>query len=478
MSALSENTIKQVALGYLKSYYRLRPRAAGAATLTGMDLRGENDIIVDGFLKFIRPDNTPFMATFEATSNATKDEVHYRPRMAYVYWDGVVFACLTMAVVGAILHWSGFHPVVVYQPWPALGGIISAGFLLTFLYRRLFALLPRYRYITAVEQFKQYQAEDQWIAIGYDVFSTREEKRRQELIRQCTRYGFGLLEIDARREPRLVLAPSRAENFKARRGNIRLQTLQDWGQRMGKIAEPGLKRLRYWFLKGLGREPSRYFRWFPRTYYHQMALAGLGVLGIAFLYYQQYRLLPIRYVNEQAYNRRLARAAKGARPEISYFLIDAPVPGFDTSSNFEPFFRIQDEEQFSEIVQTEGSGHADSIYLPPVRIVVSQPGSRAALYYDCARFAQLDQAFYLITDTLQPNLTAARQRLAYFNDRGLMGTATWPYCLGGPQNGFLVYVDEVYLDSLEAAVARDSFQQRLDSLARPLRLRKFLPPPE
>ncbi|MCB0636842.1 MAG: hypothetical protein KDC54_09515, partial [Lewinella sp.] len=157
--------------------------------------------------------------------------------------------------------------------------------------------------------------------------------------------------------------------------------------------------------------------------------------------------------------------------------IDAPEPGFD-STNFDPFFRLQDEEQFEGIVQSDGSRHADSISLPPVRIVVSAPGSRAALYYDCARFRQLRQAFYMLADTLQPNLARARERLAYFNDFGLTATATWPYCLGGPDRGFLVYVDEIYLDSTEAVVARDSLQGLLDSLARPLRVRKFLPPPD
>jgi hypothetical protein len=478
MSALSENTIKQVALGYLRSFYRLRPRAPGAATLSGLDLRGGRNIIVDGFLKYIQEDNTAFTATFEASSNDTRDEVHFRPRLSYIYWDGAVFASLTLAVVGALLHLRGFHPVVVYGPWLTLGMVLGLGLFLVLLYRALCYWLPRYRYITAIEQFKQYRADEQWIAIGYDVFRPEEIRKRRELIRQCVRYGFGLIEIDARREPRLIMAPSRAENFVPRRNFLQLETLQDWGNRMGQMARPWRRRLNIWIQrKVLGRRASRYFRWFPRTYYHQMALAAMGLLGMGYLYYQQYQLLPIHYVNERIYNRRLAQAAKNNRPEISYFVIDAPEPGFDTS-DFEPFFRPEDEEQFAEIIQTEGSEHADSITLPPVRIVVSAPGSRAALYYDCARFTQLRQSFFVLTDTLHPNLARARERLAYFNDFGLIATATWPYCLGGPDRGFLVYVDEIYLDSTEAVVARDSLQGMLDSLALPLRVRKFLPPPE
>ncbi|MCB0635999.1 MAG: hypothetical protein KDC54_05255, partial [Lewinella sp.] len=314
MSSLTENTIKQVALGFLKSFYRLRPRAPGAATLSGLDLRGGQRIIVDGFLKFIQEDNIPFMATFEATSYDTRDEVHYRPRLSYVYWDGIVFASLTLAVLGAVLHISGFHPVVVYGPRLALLYLLGLGLFLVLLYRSLFYRLRRYRYITAVEQFKQYQADDQWIAIGYDVFHPGEERKRRELIRQCVRFGFGLIEIDARRQPRLIMAPSKAANFVPQRNFLRLETLQDWGQRMGQMARPWRRRLRIWIQrKVLGRHASRYFRWFPRTYYHQMALAALGRVGIGYLYYQEYQKLPIHYVNERIYNRRLARAAESNR---------------------------------------------------------------------------------------------------------------------------------------------------------------------
>ena len=58
MSSLSENTVKQIMLGYLKSFYKHRPRAERAPTLTGLDMRGQDDIIADGYLSFIQPDNT------------------------------------------------------------------------------------------------------------------------------------------------------------------------------------------------------------------------------------------------------------------------------------------------------------------------------------------------------------------------------------------------------------------------------------
>ena len=92
MSSLTENAIKQLALGYLKSFYRLRNRAANTGTLTGLDMRGANNIIADGFLHYTDESGKVFSATFEATSQATRDEICYRPRTSHVIWDALVFS--------------------------------------------------------------------------------------------------------------------------------------------------------------------------------------------------------------------------------------------------------------------------------------------------------------------------------------------------------------------------------------------------
>ena len=56
--------------------------------------------------------------------------------------------------------------------------------------------MPRYRSIFAIEQFKQYYADEQWVAIGKDTFSEEEDHFFQELKKQCVYNGFGLLSMD------------------------------------------------------------------------------------------------------------------------------------------------------------------------------------------------------------------------------------------------------------------------------------------
>ena len=60
---------------------------------------------------------------------------------------------------------------------------------------------PRYRYIYAVEQFKKYHADEQWVAIGEDVFENPNDKYLKELKKQCVYNGFGLISMGVCRSP-------------------------------------------------------------------------------------------------------------------------------------------------------------------------------------------------------------------------------------------------------------------------------------
>jgi hypothetical protein len=76
--------------------------------------------------------------------------------------------------------------------------------------------LKRYRYIYAVDQFKHFYADAQWVAYDEAIFREagwRKRRRYRELERQCVRYGFGLLEIDAEQIVRNVMSPSQIDQF-------------------------------------------------------------------------------------------------------------------------------------------------------------------------------------------------------------------------------------------------------------------------
>ncbi|RME99206.1 MAG: hypothetical protein D6772_08055, partial [Bacteroidetes bacterium] len=456
-------------------YYRYRPRAEGSVTLSQVDMRMSDGLIADGFLQFIQTNNEPFTVTLEATSHETRDELFYRPRPAHVRWDGAAFAMLLIPFSLALLHLTEVYPLVHIGFGLGIGILLISALLWIEIYYRLFKRLPRYRYIYAIEQFKQYRANDQWVAYSYDVFSRHDEERRKELIRQCTRYGFGLLEINEQRKVRLILAPSRAENFVPKRKAIQFLTRGEWQNKMSNMVAGswgGVKQAVKGRLKPL---QSQYFRWFPRTYPNQWALALAGSIATIFLLRIEYEQRPFVYANKWLRQIELSRIPPREMGEPLYYIVDEPIPDLNDSIEFEGSL-WQEEDPFNDIIQGWSSASAGE--LRPVRIVSVRPGEQAALYYDCARIRAAGRRFYVLYDTLLPDLNTARQRLTYWNAEGFAATAVWPACLGGPPEGFLVYVDEILPDTFSAKILRDSFQLLRDSTSKPLLIREFLSGPE
>ena len=98
--------------------------------------------------------------------------------------------------------------------WLGSFSLILGVFGVTFLaYQYLFQWIKRYRYIYAVEQFKRYHADEQWIAIGEDVFDEPTDPYLKELKDQCVINGFGLMMIDDNLDTHLLITPSRIEVF-------------------------------------------------------------------------------------------------------------------------------------------------------------------------------------------------------------------------------------------------------------------------
>ncbi|MEZ4984702.1 MAG: hypothetical protein R2795_06655 [Saprospiraceae bacterium] len=474
MSALSESMIKQLALGYLKSYYRLRPRAFNSTLLTGLDMRGANDIKQDGFLRFTGDDGSVFTATFEATSFQTRDEILYKPRKRYTVMDGMAFAGLFLPCVLAISHLSGWYPLVGEDFFYRLLLLLGCIPLWVGIYFLLFYRLPRYRYIYAVEQFLQYHADERWVVYGYDVFENLPDKYRRELIRQCTRFGIGLVEITPQRKPHLVMAAGKAQNFVPRQPFQKWVTLQQWQQKAMAVAQRPWQRVKDALSHALMPVRSQYFRWFNRTYYAQWFLMGMGLLASVFFIRIEYLKIPVRFVQEDFYKKQVLQASSGRRVETEYFIIDAPIAGFfDTT--YQPWLQKVNEEQFAEIIQTDGSEHADSIALPTARIVVSAAGEEMVSYYNCERFNNIHRRFFLVADTLFTTLPDAKETMSRWNDVGVNATAVWPPCLGGTGRGFLIFLDDLLTDSLQAYQLRDTLQLKMDSTWRKLEVMEWLP---
>ena len=158
---LTEDNIKHCTLGYLKTYYKNNSSRGFGATEAKLDMVTANGIVADGFLKFTvqdesnafnwnelidekkqdnkdkkqkkeapRPKEAPtaFLATFEASSQDTAEEIQYNVQNTLLFLDGLAVAFMvaagcygfnyfkdqfTLNELGFMKFWMGFLAVLL-----------------------------------------------------------------------------------------------------------------------------------------------------------------------------------------------------------------------------------------------------------------------------------------------------------------------------------------------------------------------------
>jgi hypothetical protein len=231
---LSEDAIKKAFIPYLKSFYKYRYEFQPETLETALDNVSESGLVADGMLRFRKTDGAYFTCTYEATSLEKSGEVKYVLNVVYFLWDCLAFGMLLAAVVYAWFY-------AVRLPWLAglqapgniglLLGMSGMGFLAWYFTMQKWR---KYRYIYAIEQFKHYFADEQWIAIGADVFIAPHDPYMEELKRQCVYNGFGLAVVNWDGAVRTLSTPSRLGIFGKDRRMVHWVTRSDWYQIMSK----------------------------------------------------------------------------------------------------------------------------------------------------------------------------------------------------------------------------------------------------
>ncbi len=422
MAELSENDIKKVALAILKQHYRFRPRT-GPTTLQ-QDLRAEGDLIIDGYISFPREEGAPpFVATVEATSYRTRDEVRYRIQRPLLAWDATAVSAMITTAVLTVLHLQGYYPLFrlgLANTLMGVAGMILFGHLV---YMVLFSQLGRYRYIYAVEQFKQYFADEQWIAAGEDVFVDKEDKYFRELRDQCIFQGFGLIIVDRELQGHVHITPSRNDLFDGARRRVRFQTLEEFTRRL-PVALPGGKDQKR--IGPAAAVPARRRNWMrdPFRYFHQFVVTVFALTLIVTLFYLQWLERPVLVVDEEAYDRRLEELKESNRldSEPEAYLID--------TAALEPFRR-----RVEPYLQIEPEREAPAASPAPDRSVgqaglIAVDGSGRIRELPCANVRSADQTRYVIQVDGLSGEGSLESRLLKLNREGLPVAGLWLGCFG------------------------------------------------
>lgn len=229
---LTEDDIKRAFLPHLKEFYRYRYEYRPESMHAALDNVSAGGLVADGMLSFRKDDGSPFVCTYEATSADKAEEVKFSLNVVYFTWDCLAFG----AVVAAISYGAAYAlrlPWLVGLQWAGnLGFVLGTGLIGFLGWYFTMREWRKYRYIYAIEQFKRYFADEQWIALADDVFPAPTDPYLQELKSQCVYHGFGLALVSHKGAVRVLVAPSRLGIFGKDRRMAQWVTQRDWYRTM------------------------------------------------------------------------------------------------------------------------------------------------------------------------------------------------------------------------------------------------------
>jgi len=227
---LTQEAIARAFSGFLRRFYASRYAVDPDSFQTQTDQVASGGLIADGILRFRKKEGDVFTCAYEVTPADRVGEVRFGLNVVAFLWDCAAFGAVTAATVYAVffvtrrawllqLQWVGNLGVVV--------GVWLIGALVWYFSMRTWR---KYRYIYAVEQFKRYFADDQWVVLAEDVFPSPVDPYLIELRNQCTYGGFGLAIMDRDAKVRVVVAPSRLDFYGKDRQMVEWLTHNQWYQ--------------------------------------------------------------------------------------------------------------------------------------------------------------------------------------------------------------------------------------------------------
>ncbi len=437
---LSEQEIKAITLRFLKRYYRNRLRAGEVEV--SADVRGKGGIIADGFLTYPKPGGAWFVATFEATSFDTREEVRFSQRRDLLLWDNLVFALWGTAFGGAFNLAKELAPIKKVGPLLPWVMFLSLFTLLFFGFRLIASHWRRYRYIYAVEQFKQYHSDEQWISVGQDVFREVYDPHFEELRRQCIRFGFGLLVIDMKRVPHIHLTPSREDVFEGRRRIVQLLSDNQLRRRMQNLADKEWIRQFQGKLAGaLTPLTPQWLSRFQLKHPRHWVAAAAAIAIIVFVWYKEYNAWMNRRVMPKVYAEEVTIQARKYPKEPPGYRLDTPA--FWPAPFQDDRISYLDEWLEDRLAEKNARRNAE-------RNAIAVEDGLGVTYYDCSRFRNFNGVRFILLDAVYPNFESAALRVEQLQIDGVQGGSMWLGCFDDRTREFAVFFGQIFNTPQEA----------------------------
>ena len=461
--------VKKVGLGYIKRHYRYHPREG--ETTSSIDMRGEGGIIVDAYLKLHQEDGSDFVVTLEATALDTKDEVCYNIQEKLLAWDGAAFALMGTAILFLMTLVREMSLIKMYGVNMVIAMLCGSFIVLFALYRLFFSRLRRYRYIYAVEQFKKYHANEQWIALADDVFEDKSDKYFVELKKQSVLNGIGLLTIDENNKPTIYITPAREDLFDNKRKSVELISLDDFttGLTQSKYTK-WLGSLSIDLSKFLPRSRNAGLFRFQKSYISQIVISLVSILAICGVFYRKYQEKPIDYVDEEEYKlEHQVTQTSTSREPLSY-LVDSQfvVPYLEKVPRYTELEKDTIDWLEVSVVRKKSSKKNKKSSKGNPDILISIGKEEEWVEYSCERFYTFTDTKYIIEESRHVNLDMAAQRMEELERINYEASAMWMGCFFESQGYYAVFLGPI-LSSRNDAERELQFYNRRMNLKNPTR---------
>ena len=243
-AGLTEDQVKQRFIPFLKDFYRNRYEPVPNTIEVELDNVSAGGLVADGKMTFRKEDGSLFVCTYEATSRDKVEEVKYQLNVRYFLWDCTAFA----AVAAAIMYVSSYmlnRPGLINLQWAGnIGLLLGIGMIAFFAWHFTMRKWRKYRYIFAIQQFKQYFVDEQWVALAEDVFPGPSDPYLVELRNQCVYNGIGLAIVPLEGNVRKLNDPSRLGIYGKDRKIAHWVTRSQWYQAMSTTTTKPLQQMR------------------------------------------------------------------------------------------------------------------------------------------------------------------------------------------------------------------------------------------
>lgn len=499
---LSEDNIKHATLSFLKTYYKNNSSRGFGDTVATLDMQTGDGIIADGYLKYSVNDDpiaglsskdaekaildgkvkaptkkSSFLATFEATSQATAEEVQYDVQNTLLTFDAMAIASIVAAGSYGYNYMNDQFTLNQLGTFKFFGGFLLVMIASTIAYILIFRkLLPRYRYIYALAQFKKYHANEQWVSYGEDVFANPDNKYLLELKKQCIRQGFGLIAVDKGLQPSLVVTPRREES-KKNKYKIREFTSQSnkakkeskWLKKFKGIKGlpkfKGLPKIQSlsWFKKfklpsfkaPIEIDKEDYNR-FSKSYWKQIGVIFAMLFVMGEIYLEELKNPNLVYADESRYESIVTNETKNNRPEP----FDVLVENDETAENQKikknkpaPTKKVKSTTLAATAPQTK-------VKTNPINAFIISNGLGEYMSYGCDRLSGIKGNNFLVQLDIATSSTEAVRKVKTFNENGFNCNAIWLGCFQNKNKEYVVYLDDIF-DSKDVAVKRATDYQKL-----------------